>query len=105
MTTMETKQKVKEASAYIEDQCKLFKDTTDIAWKFLLGNSILEQLEKLGILADQGFDFVVRDIATDGASTDVHLQIYEETPKSNGSSEIPLNQPNSSEDLGHQLIN
>ena len=97
---METRQ-VNEARAYIEDQCKLFKDTTDIAWKFLLGNSILEQLDRLGIKATESFKFDVLDIATDGSATNVHLQIYEETPKSNGSSEIPLNQPNSSEDLGH----
>ena len=101
MITMETKSKVIEAMAYIEDQCRTFKDTSDIAWKFLLGNSILEQLEKLGIETNDGLDFVVRDIATDGAVNDVHIQIYKETPKSNGGHEAPESQPNSSEDLGH----
>ena len=100
MIKMETKQKVKEAAAYIEDQCKIFSDITEIAWRFLLGNSILEQLEKLGIDANQSFELVVKATTTDGTTNNVHIQL-QETPKSNGSSEPILNQPNSSEDLGH----
>ncbi len=98
---METKQ-VKEARAYIEDQCKIFGDIDDIAWKFLLGNSILEQLQKIGFdINDVKFD--IKDIKFNPSLTDadIYLNISKETPKSNGGNETPINQPNSSEDLGH----
>ena len=96
---METKQ-VKAARAYIEDQVKFFHDVSDIAWKFLLGNSILEQLEKLGFTANQSYEWEIKKLSTNGDNSDVHLTISK-TPEANGSGETPLNQPNSSEDLGH----
>lgn len=47
-----------EAVSYIEDRVKGFQDISEIAWRFLLGNRILEKCQDLEVDIPKGTDMI-----------------------------------------------
>lgn len=86
---------VKEATHYIEDSVVSFKDVGEIAWRFLLGNRILESLDDMVGKPEKGTDIQVKYQNNDNCT--LRLGDYEiyvaHKPSSGGKS--PVNQPNS----------
>lgn len=50
---------IKEATSYIEDSVSGFQDVSEISWRFLLGNRILEYLDEMEEAVEKGTDFQV----------------------------------------------
>ena len=51
-----SKTPTEEATSYIEDRVKGFQDVSEIAWRFLLGNRILEKCQDMNIDLPKGTD-------------------------------------------------
>ena len=49
---------IENAESYIR-HCKRVADVSEIAWRFLLGNRILEYLDKMEIVPKKGSDFKI----------------------------------------------
>jgi hypothetical protein len=51
-----SKTPTEEAVSYIEDRVKGFQDVSEIAWRFLIGNRILEKCQDMDIDISKGTD-------------------------------------------------
>ena len=91
---MALEKSMENAESYIR-HCKRAVDVSEIAWRFLLGNRILEYLDEMEIVPEKGTDFKV--IAANLDSYTVKLGntiIHMEASKPNGSIESTVMQPN-----------
>lgn len=107
MDPLKPTEPVREAEKYISDSVATFQDVSEIAWRFLLGNRILEYMNNMLGLPKKGEDFKV--LQSNENYHILKLGDYiisinlDEAPKLDGRQE-PLNQPNlpnEMEDLGH----
>ena len=92
---MKDKRTLKSATEYIEDTVRSFAPIDEIAWRFLLGNRILESLEDLEGLPEKGTDIQVKAISEETCI--LQLGDYEITAafKPNSGDKSPESQLNS----------
>jgi len=87
---------INDATDYISINVTHYKDISDIAWKFLLGDKIIDCLKKMEEKPEKGSDLEI--VSKDDSN--YHLKIGNVTidikaSKPNSGIEIPPNQPNS----------
>tara|TARA_Y100001938_G_scaffold55226_2_gene77050 strand:+ start:8060 stop:8341 length:282 start_codon:yes stop_codon:yes gene_type:complete len=92
---VEEKEEIKQATQYIENEVAGFKSVKEIAWRFLIGNRILECLNDMEINIELGEDFQTTAANLDSCTFKFGDSIIEiQANKPNGRDESPENQSN-----------
>lgn len=86
---------IKEGVSYIEDHVKGFQDISEIAWRFVLGNRILESLDDMFGSPLKGTNIEIKYQTNDSCTLKFGDYIINVAHEPNSGVKDPESQPNS----------